>query len=397
MNSQNYLDMMKNNQGNILQFLEEEEEANSDEQFQILKDIFNDTKIKDNIFEFLSLLHLISKIADNFHRSPAFICKIERILRFFKEDIKKYFSNSEIFNIFKKNKRILLFLIEEKIIFFDEYIVKKITTNKKFITANYPQYFQPEIQPFINEKWFPRHERKNSWFKTIKNELPADFYLKRKKGENDHPLCELIRNDFIDEFIMYITQNTISLNSVINPSIYETNQFLIKKQTEKDGISLIEYAAFFGSLQIFKHLRFGRVKLTESLWSLAIHGQNAELIHLLEDDHVDLKDKTYKYYFYESLKCHHNNIADYFLDNFMKGDEENLRSTFNQSLKFYNFAFLKNDFIDEDSLFNLCKYDYCTLVDSLLQNKDIDINKKIIYQQLVNVISYYNCFIQLKQ
>lgn len=116
---------------------------------QLILDFYKNTKIKDNRFELLSLLHLISIIVNNDHRFRDFFSKIERILKYFKEDIKKYFSNSGIFNIFVSNKRILLFL--------HEYIVKKIITTRKFIDAKYPQYFQPEIQPFINEKWFPRY------------------------------------------------------------------------------------------------------------------------------------------------------------------------------------------------------------------------------------------------
>ena len=90
---------------------------------------------------------------------------------------------------------------------------------------------------------------------------------------------------------------------------------------------------------------------------LAIHGQKAEIIHSLEEYHVELEDKTYMIYFYESLKCHHNDFANYFLNNFLKEEEGNSKKTFNQSLKYYNFAFLNNNHIDESSFFYLCKCD----------------------------------------
>lgn len=48
---------------------------------------------------------------------------------------------------------ILIFLIEQQIVI-DEYIVKIITKTDKYIKAKYPQYFQQEIQPFINENVF---------------------------------------------------------------------------------------------------------------------------------------------------------------------------------------------------------------------------------------------------
>ena len=412
MSSQEYLDTMKDIQENILNFLEEKE--NSEENFIILENKFEGNKIKDHSYELLSLLHLISKIGNNHHRFPNFFSKIERILLIFKEDIKKYFSNSEIFNIFKSSKRILLFLIEQQIIIFDEYIAKIITNTGKYIKAKYPQYFQPEIQPFISEKWFPKYKKsskkeekdyendddeeynKNAWVEEIKSELPENFYEKRKEGENDSQICELIRKDMITEFVAHVTRNDISLNSKIQPSIYETNSFLLKKpkksnqiqffsrNDQKDeGFSLIEYAVFFGSIQIFNYLRLEGVKLTSTLWPLAIHGKNSEMIHFLEGNHVELMDKSYKQVFYESIKCHHNDIANYFINNFLHNDEENSQDTINQCLKYHNFAFLKNDSISEPSFCNLCKYDYCEFVDKLLKDKVLDINIKEIFNILL--------------
>ena len=275
--SPEYLNMMKHINEKITNFLEDE--ANSEECFLILEDQFkfNNPKISDTKHDFLSLLHFICKIGNNHHRCPNFFCKIERILLIFKEDIKKSFSNSEIFNIYRSNKRILLFLIEQQIIVIDEYIVKKITKTSKYIEAKYPQYFQPEIKTFINENWFPKYSplcselNGNKWVRDLKKVLPENFYEKRKEGENDNQICELIRKDMVTEFIAYINLNSISLNAKIQPSIYETNQFLIKNKS----LSLIEYAVFLGSIQVFNYLRLEGVKLTKSLWILAIHGHNS--------------------------------------------------------------------------------------------------------------------------
>ena len=222
--------------------------------------------------------------------------------------------------------------------------------------------------------------------------MPEGFFEKRKEGENDSKICELIRKDMITEFVAHITRNGVSINARIKPSIYETNSFLLKKPKEPktnihllfnnqkdEGFSLIEYAVFFGSIQIFNHLRLEDVELTPSLWPLAIHGQNSEMIHFLEDNYVELEDKSYKQVFYESIKCHHNDVAYFFINNFLQNNEENSQDTFNQSLKYYNFAFLKDEFISESSFFNLCKHDYCTFVDNLFKSKFIDINKKEIY------------------
>lgn len=65
-------------------------------------------------------------------------------------------------------------------------------------------------------------------------------------GENDSYICELIRNDSVQEFIKYVNQSNISLFSEIKYSMYETNAFLMKHAT-----SLIDYAVYFGSLSNF--------------------------------------------------------------------------------------------------------------------------------------------------
>ena len=130
--------------------------------------------------------------------------------------------------------------MEKKIIIFDANIIKKII-KPKYLDAKYPQYFQPEIKPFINEKWFPKYDTKsnkycsteNDWIKEIENDLPEDFNEMRQLGENESYICNLIRNDLVEEFIAFVNRNNYSLNSVIKSSIFETNSFLIK-QIESD-------------------------------------------------------------------------------------------------------------------------------------------------------------------
>lgn len=72
------------------------------------------------------------------------------------------------------------------------------------------------------------------------------FDSKRRIGENESNICELIRNDSIDQFIEYANQSNFLLSSTVPSSIFETNHFLLQNEP-----SLIEYAAFFGSIQFF--------------------------------------------------------------------------------------------------------------------------------------------------
>ena len=387
MNGKDSFKNLKNIQEEFLNFLDNDEDV--DVNFKNLIQLFKDTKILEFQHEFRLFLHMIAKVSNNYHHGLNFYSKIERILQHFKDDIKKI-GKTRIFNFFKGNKRILLLLIDTKIIEADEFFIKQII-QKKYIKKKYPQYFAPEIKPFMNEEWFPKYDankygpKRNEWVEELNKELPNDFYEMRNKGENDSYLCKLIREDLIKEFIPYLNKNRIKRNSAITSSIYETNSFLIKKQFQsKENITLIEYAAFCGSIQILTFLKNENVELTPSLCINAIHSKNAELIHLLESEcvkpteKVEEKDKLYKEFFKESIKCHHNDFANYFLDKYLNKDDECSNDTIFQCIKDYNFSFLKSNQINESSFSLLCRYDYFTLAQILLASKNVNINSKEI-------------------
>ena len=53
------------------------------------------------------------------------------------------------------------------------------------------------------------------------------------------------------------------LTSKIKESFFETNPYLLEN---KENMTLIEYAAFFGSIQIIQFLNLSSVPLKTSLW-----------------------------------------------------------------------------------------------------------------------------------
>ena len=108
MNAKKYIEEMKNIQENLISYIDNEEN------YKNLINIFQKINIHEDKFKIKSLFHLLLQISNNYHRVSDFFSKIERIIQQFKEDIKKYFSNTELYLIFQSNKRLLLFLIEEK-------------------------------------------------------------------------------------------------------------------------------------------------------------------------------------------------------------------------------------------------------------------------------------------
>ena len=93
-------------------------------------------------------------------------------------------------------------------------------------------------------------------FDELRKDIPSDFYSKRKEGENDNYLCQIIRTKRTKEFIVHIIQNNIPLDSYIPTSIYETNQLFLKD----NKIKIIDYAAFFGSNEVIKYMVLNKQK-----------------------------------------------------------------------------------------------------------------------------------------
>ena len=350
-----YLEKMKTIQNQILEFLDDQESTENFDDFSSFLD-FQQNQI--DIQELKSILRIIYKIAKNHHRGPFFFEKIKKIIIHFKKEIKQAFSNIEIFNLFKKCQRILLLLIDEDILAFDQDILQLI---EKY---NYKDYFIPEIN-----KLNPNED-------SIK--LPEYYDEKRHKGENDYFLCEIIRNDEIENFIIYYNKNEFSLSMQIKTMAYETNSFLKNKNP-----TLIEYSAFFGSIQILQFLFQNNVRVTSSLWMYAIHGQNPEIIHFLEYNHISPDDLTYVECLKESIKCHNNDFANYFKNNFIKNDDLKVSSNYLRNeaffgFRFYNFQFIPTEIDEKFYFYYAVEYDYYHLVKFYLNIDGLNINEMII-------------------
>ncbi|KAK8834293.1 hypothetical protein M9Y10_033172 [Tritrichomonas musculus] len=404
-----YLDKKKNIQKDILDYLDE----GNEESYNNLIKLLDELKFDENKNELKSILQLINAISANHHRSTDFFDKIEKILSNYKSIIKQTLSNAEVFNIFCRNKRILLFLLQEDLITVD---------NLLQLTDDYIVYFYPEIQKKID--WSRKRKIQSGYNKTINKLKPEEFNEKRKIGENDSYVCTLIRNDLIDEFVSYVHKTNLPLSSQITPSIFETNAFLLNNHSHlffvEEVPSLIEYAAFFGSIQIFQYLRINNVKLKPSLWIYAIHSNNAELIHMLEEYRVfpvETMFPTQQNYYYrhkddennennfksvweansfkttmiEAIKCHHNNIYEYIMNqtsteqkkdflffvNRIEKDNTDTDVLFSK-FQYFNYLCFPEDISNDLLFFYACKYDYASLVKFILEKTDVDINVSVI-------------------
>ena len=332
-------------------------------------------KYVENIKDLKEFLQIILRISNNHYHNADFFSKIEQLLIYVTKDIKQNFKNAEIYRIFKSNKHIVLFLIEKKIIELDKSIINLILQKNN----QYASFFYPEISSLIEEE--KRKALENEIIKNNSDNL-TNFEEKRKNGENDSIICQLIRKDSIEEFNNYVIDQKVSLTSKIQPSIFETNEFLINNEP-----SLIEYAAFNGSIQIFQYLYANRIELKPSLWLYGAHGQkNIDIIRILEQNHIEPDDQSFEKVLEEAIKSHHNEIAKYIFDKLMKNDVKkfNIENNYSENVFSYafhysNYLFLPDEFDGNKFVFYYaCQYNYFDLVKLLLSIDNININEPII-------------------
>ena len=156
-------------------------------------------------------------------------------------------------------------------------------------------FIYPEIKDKIDKKLLKKiTENRQEIFDNFNEE---EFNKRRQVGENHNYLCKLIREDAIVDFITYVNQTNWPLTGQIKESLFETNIFFYESYRNffysDDQPTLLEYAFFFGSVNVVKYLTINGAKLTYTLWPYAIHSNNAELIHLLEENHIVPSDSFF--------------------------------------------------------------------------------------------------------
>ena len=365
MNINEYIDQKKQLHYFLLSYIDSETDIAYN--YQSLIDFIEYTKLLENKGELREFLHLISILSKYHHRHQNFFEKFEIIIKFLEKDIKKTFTNFEFFLMMKSNKRFLLFLFKTEIIKIDQNIVNFFIGSNK----NYCQYFYPEVKEFLDQKLRIKIEEEISYIQ--------NFDDQRKTGENETYLCNLIRNDLIDEFVSYVNKINLPLTTKIKNSLFETNKIL---QNES---SLIEYSAFFGSIQIFKYLLLNNIEINSNLFTFGFCGRNPDIIHLIENS----KKFQYNHFLAQlkmSIKCHHNEITEYILNNHIKENEVFLKMEKNYENNIFFFSFHYNNYdhfpsnFDHKFIFEYsCTFGYFKLVEFLLNKHEFDVNKNLYH------------------
>lgn len=125
--------------------------------------------------------------------------------------------------------------------------------------------------------------------------------------------------------------------------------------------------------------------LTPLIWHCSIHGRNAEIIEQLEENHIELFDKTYTSCFVESIICNHNEIANYF-ENYLTPETINsYKSKTNGKIisaitSSNNYCFFPDSLSEFFIYYCLCSKGYNELIDIYLNLRSTEKNEKKIQQ-----------------
>lgn len=229
------------------------------------------------------------------------------------------------------------------------------------------QSFYPEIEPFLE----PIRNKTFICLFDCPQISDENFEKKRQEGENDSDLCRSIRKDSLDEFISIYNDQSLGPISTVPRSVFETNILLAK-----NAVTILEYAAFFGSISIVDFLLKKGKKPPKTLWIYAIHSGSIEMIHFLEENGNKPEKCFYEKYFLTAIKCHCNDIAHHIFDTYF---EDKNKKFYEQCFGYYNFEFLPDNFIDNyESIFEYaCHYDYVKIVKILMNENKINLNLAI--------------------
>lgn len=337
----------------------------NNEPFDELPDILQQYNILNDLslfHDFLCLLNSISYSRIQTNQKNM----INDIIINLKDQILQYFKKNEIYSIFKLNLPILLCLYENEIISYDQ-----ISKSQVFIFGNYFLAEKIEHEGILEPMPFYANEMEFYY----QNHL--DEYIQyRKEYHSESDIAKFIRNDDIESFTDLIGHANIPLDSHIPPSLFESDINLAHNMR-----SLIEYAAAFGSLNIFKFLYCQLQTFPQMIFHASIIGGNPEIIHLLEE-------KGYKPnigILYETIVNHRNDIFEYFIVNY---EIELDFGLFIDSINSFNYyimnelltlhpEYLTNNNYANQIFSDICSTDFRVLFNILLSLPTIDINYKI--------------------
>ena len=207
-----------------------------------------------------------------------------------------------------------------------------------------------------------------------------------KTDESTNDLWVLIKNDDVQSFSKYISVNGIDMSKLEYHYSGENDNLFY--HINYDSLSILDYAAYKGSINILKFILINGLKIPNSTFKWGVNGGNHEIIEFLEN-HSD--HKLSDSFLDCAIEYHRNDIAKYIIEHF-DGDESNygyyisacgrysntemiFTMLHNESFKIKNYHFNDNNFIHDIIINgNLLLFEYIYYA----QSQDLWVNFSMI-------------------
>lgn len=275
-----------------------------------------------------------------------------QLLRELKETTLKFIEINELVNSFEQSQFIIFFLEEGFVDF-------TTICNELCGTENYFFIFFPEIRKETYFFYLLLKQYPDVIPKIEKTDVKKHIEL-RRLGSNESEISLAIRNDDLAQFQNLISKLNISINMRLPFSYYERFLFV---NTIDSMPSLIEFSAFFGSINIFKFLWISGAHVDDDLVQYAIAGGNNEIIQYCEEKQLEFDKECLKV----AIKFLRNEIADYIHVNY---GLEYKKSHIIEAISSHNYQMLLNLTSPDDNIINGQQT-------FLINPNDSSINKKI--------------------
>ena len=189
-------------------------------------------------------------------------------------------------------------------------IFKKSIHNSRYFVNFYPEIYEYDQEyseklrdSILNDQDNDLFDKRIVSFMKLVVSDQEKHKENRSKNFNCSSLHQSIRDDDIDTFQKILSRNNYSINYHFEYSFYE------RAQTENLTPSLIQVAAIYGSLNIFKFLFMqSEIQIEENLIDYAISGRNLEIIHLCETKCPLERSLTF------SIASHQNELSEYIIE-----------------------------------------------------------------------------------
>ncbi|OHT02151.1 hypothetical protein TRFO_30854 [Tritrichomonas foetus] len=252
-----------------------------------------------------------------------------------KHNLKNSFHVSTIASIFSRNRALLLYLNEKK-------LLKKSTIIRSIMNCHdYDAmlFFYPEIQNRMISLRISDMFHKN--FGVYYGDFTKqydDIELNRKMYHSNDELAQIIQNDDIDAFITFCGKYNIDLNSQINLTCYELIPILQCCDTK---VSLLEYSMIFAAINVFKFLLAKQVDYDQNSLKYSIIGGNSEIINIIiNESHYKFDHQCLE----ASIACFRPDITSYI--EYHMGNNVPKYQLIRLYYQYYDFASL-NDYLKD--------------------------------------------------